>query len=261
MGYNTPSGVMTIQSETERMAAISLWWIVCLSDGFRSAFYGLKPCLSDDDYDIGPPIPQPNGGDPDDAPQVSGDLRRRLNAIYSARADPSQSAVLFTAANAGAYIARKLCTEIYIPRIRTQGIPLATLREFVHSSSVWRDKYLFKLGVPAKWPQSWDFLGAITACSTDVYFHAMWLCIMRAIKDFGVAEIKAAEKGEPNMAAVEVDAIVKRIRAESEHGSLRIAALVSAAAWARGSAVLLKRPANECRPQCCLRTDTSDWIR
>jgi hypothetical protein len=61
MGYNTPSGVMTIQSETERMAAISLWWIVCLSD---------------DDYDIGPPIPQPNGGDPDDAPQVSGDLPR-----------------------------------------------------------------------------------------------------------------------------------------------------------------------------------------
>ena len=122
---------------------------------------------------------------------------------------------------------------------------MATLREFVHSSSVWRDKYLFKLGVPAKWPQSWDFLGAITACSTDVYFHAMWLCVMRSIKDFGVAEIKAAEKGEPNMAAVEVEAIVKRIRGESEHGSLRIAALVSAAAWARGSVVVVKWSAKQ----------------
>jgi hypothetical protein len=87
-----------------------------------------------------------------------------------------------------------------------------------HDLSSWRDEHLSKLGVPSKWPEDWDFLAAIIACTTDVYYHCLWLVVMRAIDDFGVTESGNMEERK---------AIKERYKTESDHGAMRIAALVS----------------------------------
>jgi hypothetical protein len=102
--------------------------------------------------------------------------------------------------------------------VKRYGIPLPTLVELAHLISCWRDEHLSKLGVPSKWPEDWDFLAAITACSTDVYYHCLWLVVMRAIDDYGT--IDAADNAE------ETRAVKERYRTESDHGAMRIAALV-----------------------------------
>ena len=132
----------------------------------------------------------------------------------------------FTASIAGSSMCRKLCHQLYTPKVKQHGIPLSVLVEFANSNSKWRDEHLSKLGVPSKWPEHWDFLAAITACSTDVYYHCLWLVVMRAIHDFGILEIKDGSRANDGT-SLEVQGILERYRTESDHGAMRIAALVS----------------------------------
>jgi hypothetical protein len=121
---------------------------------------------------------------------------------------------------------RRLCHQLYTPKVKEQGIPLSVLIGFANSNSKWRDQHLSKLGVPSKWPEHWDFLAAITACSTDVYYHCLWLVVMRAVDDFGILEIKERNRGNGGEVNVEVQSVLERYRTESDHGAMRIAALV-----------------------------------
>ena len=45
LGYNRPSGLLAIKSEKEKSAAVFAWWLVCISDGFRSVFHRLQSNL------------------------------------------------------------------------------------------------------------------------------------------------------------------------------------------------------------------------
>lgn len=111
-----------------------------------------------------------------------------------------------------------LSRKLFARQVKHAGIPVSTLNELINLISAWRDVYLSKLGVPSKWPEDWDFLAAITACSTDVYYHCLWLIVMRAIDDFGI--ISSEDKAE------EVKVIKEKYKTESDHGAMRIAALV-----------------------------------
>jgi hypothetical protein len=123
-----------------------------------------------------------------------------------------------TASLAGSTLSAKLSAQLFTRKVKQHGIPLSCLVELAHALSSWRDNHLSKLGVPSKWPEDWDFLAAITACSTDVYYHCLWLVVMRAIDDFGIIESVNNEEGK---------AIKERYKTESDHGAMRIAALVS----------------------------------
>ena len=56
--------------------------------------------------------------------------------------------------------------------------------------------------------------------------HALWLVVDRAIRDFGIAEMANSEEPAKAGTSHEIDMVRKRIRKESEHAALRIAALV-----------------------------------
>jgi hypothetical protein len=124
-----------------------------------------------------------------------------------------------TASLAGSTLSAKISAQLFTRQVRQNGITLPCLVEIAHALSSWRDEHLSKLGVPSKWPEDWDFLAAITACSTDVYYHCLWLVVMRAIDDFGI--IGSGDNGE------EANAMKERYKTESDHGAMRIAALAS----------------------------------
>ncbi|KAK8869613.1 hypothetical protein IAR55_000180 [Kwoniella newhampshirensis] len=212
MGYNTAAGLMKIQDSKMRSEAISIWWVLVISDGFRSVFHRLKPCLYDEDYNIKPP----------DAPINAEPDRQQINGFSFGVADDTEA--WFAAAHAGASMCRALCKSLWIPQTSETGIPLSTLRDFIHQASQLRGDFVSRLGVPSKWPEEWDFIQAMTACATDSFWHCLWLVVDRAIVEFGVKEEKSGVGGGWML---EVDNVKRRIREESEHAALRITALVA----------------------------------
>ncbi|KIS00878.1 hypothetical protein L804_02301 [Cryptococcus deuterogattii 2001/935-1] len=131
----------------------------------------------------------------------------------------------FSAAQSAASMCRALSLRLCSPHLQTSGIPLSLLRTFIHSASIWRTKYLSKLGVPPVWPESWDFLQAMAACSADVSHHALWLVLYRALEESGVEEERTGGIGMG--IEVELESVKRRLKEESEHAALRIAALVA----------------------------------
>ena len=45
LGTDSASGLMGIRDEKKRSEGVSAWWMLSLSDGFRSAFNRLRPIL------------------------------------------------------------------------------------------------------------------------------------------------------------------------------------------------------------------------
>ena len=62
------------------------------------------------------------------------------------------------------------------------------------------------------------------------YLHTLWLVIERAIKDFGIYELKQKAHGNDIKIDDDFEEIRKRIKDEAEHAALRITGLVSFAA-------------------------------
>jgi hypothetical protein len=155
--------------------------------------------------------------------RIRGSADRRHDADFDIEHPPptpsSQYSEAWHAASlAGSALSAKLSAQVFTRKVKGNGIPLSYLVETANSLSRWRDEHLSKLGVPSKWPEDWDFLAAITACSTDVYYHCLWLVVMRAVDDFGIIGTENLE---------EAKAIKERYKTESDHGAMRIAALVS----------------------------------
>ncbi|KIY34418.1 hypothetical protein I305_03200 [Cryptococcus gattii E566] len=214
MGYNSTRAILTIPDEKERTDIVLIWWVLIVTDSYRSVFYRIKPCLLDDDYDLEPP-----GSTPD-----------LSNFTPINLSEPSHAILWFSAAQSAASMCRALSLRLCSPHLQTSGIPLSLLRTFIHSASIWRTNYLSKLGVPPVWPENWDFLQAMAACSADVSHHALWLVLYRALEESGVEEERngGVGMGMGGMGIeVEVKSVKRRLKEESEHAALRIAALVA----------------------------------
>lgn len=75
----------------------------------------------------------------------------------------------------------------------------------------------------------------MAACSADVSHHALWLVLYRALEESGVEEERnggiGMGMGGMGMGGmgieVEVESVKRRLKEESEHAALRIAALVA----------------------------------
>jgi hypothetical protein len=197
--------MMEITDEKKKNEAVSAWWLLSLSDGFRSAFHRLRPIMYVSSISV-----------------CWGLAYRRHGADSDIENPPTippgqYSEAWHTASLAGSTLSAKLSAQLFTRKFEQAGITLPCLVELAHALSSWRDEHLSKLGVPSKWPE--DFLAAITACSTDVYYHCLWLVVMRAIDDFGI--IGSGDNGE------EANAMKERYKTESDHGAMRIAALAS----------------------------------
>ncbi|BEI79573.1 hypothetical protein CcaverHIS002_0101020 [Cutaneotrichosporon cavernicola] len=151
--------------------------------------------------------------------------------------------VWLTAARAGADVCTKLCAELWVPRTAASGIPLNTLRDFVHDHSKWRDLYSSKLGLPVPWPGHWTAFTIVKILSTDVLYHALWLVAERAMADFGVQE--AGEDAMSAMFSFEVKQVCERLKKEAMHSAMRIAmlsALATEQGYLRVDPLVLYRP-------------------
>jgi hypothetical protein len=190
-----------------------------VSDARRSAFYGLRPCVAADEYDL--EISANRFSERAGASVQPG----FLHLSVSCENQWSQSSLYLVGNAASVSLAHQVATSLSKSRARHRGLPASALRDFTHSASHWRDTYLPHLGVPAKWPPSWDFHAAITACSTDLFYHALWLCLYRGIEEYGIEEQKRADY-QVYEGRVEVEDMIKRVKAESEHAAMRITALV-----------------------------------
>lgn len=65
----------------------------------------------------------------------------------------------------------------------------------------------------------------MAACSADISHHALWLVLYRALEESGVEEERNGGIGMG--IEVEVESVKRRLKEESEHAALRIAALVA----------------------------------
>lgn len=63
-------------------------------------------------------------------------------------------------------ICRTLARGLFLPKCERLGVPMTTLKTIADSLRTWRTEYLAKVGVPTVWPESWDFVAAVTACES-----------------------------------------------------------------------------------------------
>ncbi|KAK6903149.1 hypothetical protein I203_108412 [Kwoniella mangroviensis CBS 8507] len=216
MGLNSSLEWSKIQDPQMRHESLNIVWITRMSESSRAALYRLQPSLSTEDFDIDPvqhamlsegaPIIVPLGG-------------TEHNIV--------DQATWFQIHRTISSINYTLSKSLWVPSVAAHGIPFKILREFIHSSSIWRDKYLSSIGIPTIWPDNWDFLQAINTCTCDCYYHDLWLIVHKAIQDFGIKEEKSNNGGSNGIYRdrFEIDNIKRRIKEEAEHAALRIAAL------------------------------------
>jgi hypothetical protein len=71
----------------------------------------------------------------------------------------------YRANHALARIARTLSKQLWRPAVEAEGIPFATLCDFMTQVYDWREQWLQHVGVPANSTADWDFISAISACA------------------------------------------------------------------------------------------------
>ncbi|KIO24240.1 hypothetical protein M407DRAFT_26355 [Tulasnella calospora MUT 4182] len=191
-------------------ALVFCWWIACLSDAIGAAYLRRKPLLDDDDYDT-PHLAASSFGSPSDPVLPAG-----VQAAYLS---------WYSSLHALAVIIRRMCRILWIPTTESDGIPYDRLMSLVAMYSSWRDEHLDRVGVPSNFEADWDFVAAVTACSSDATFHLMWIILSQALEEFGIKELNVLRSADPTTEVPEFEALKQNINEEATHGALRIAGL------------------------------------
>lgn len=76
----------------------------------------------------------------------------------------------YRAAHALARIARQMSRQLWRPATESDGVPVEVLTAFMGSLNEWRDEHLQHVGVPSNFEAEWDFVSAVTACTSPLSF-------------------------------------------------------------------------------------------
>lgn len=193
LGYDSPDRLLQITDERERASAALVCLLVSLADTGKSLLHRYRPLDLE-----GPP--------------------HSLNRPTST--DSSHIPDLLEGAAMSLPILRELSMELWMPATRSQGLQTSLLERFTETYASWRNQYYDTLSVPAIWPDDWDFLAVINACTMDVMYHVTWVVLGQAIADYGIMEELSGT------ASLQTAELQRRIILEADHGALRIAALV-----------------------------------
>ncbi|KAG8917251.1 hypothetical protein FRC01_002583 [Tulasnella sp. 417] len=136
-----------------------------------------------------------------------------------------QAASWYSSLHALAVIIRRMCRILWIPATESDGIPYDRLVSLVAMYSSWRDEHLDRVGVPSNFEADWDFVAAVTACSSDATFHLMWIILSQALEEYGIKELNVLRAADPTTEVPEFEALKQNINEEATHGALRIAGL------------------------------------
>ena len=125
---------------------------------------------------------------------------------------------------------REMSRQLWRPSTEAEGVSYDQISSLVEPLYRWRDEYLTQVGVPANFQADWDFVAAVSACSSDAQYHVMWVILYNAIEEFGIREINeaqnsgVAQRKVPNI--VEIEALKAKVTEEAVRGAARIAGLV-----------------------------------
>lgn len=220
LGINHRSTTENIVDAETKGALKYAWWMACLGDAYGAVFFRWKPLIEDEDYDIDlldslvadrPPFP-PRQGVPASA--------------------QSQFFGWYTAAHSMARCIREISRQLWRPGTEADGIAFEQLSRLVRPLHQWRDEFLVHVGVPSNFQADWDFVAAVSACTSDAQYHVMWVILHNAVEEFGIREANYAHTQDPApVASAEMPAIMPieelktTIANEAIHGALRIAGL------------------------------------
>ena len=116
----------------------------------------------------------------------------------------------------------------------------------------WRGEHLPRVGVPSDFEAEWDFVSAVSACTSvasfsplkveklrerlpvflflgasDATYHVMWVIVFNAVDDFGIKEQNDVTRaGSPVPNDLQIESVKHKLAEEALHGALRIAGLV-----------------------------------
>ncbi|PWN37300.1 uncharacterized protein FA14DRAFT_107151, partial [Meira miltonrushii] len=174
-----------IAEEGQRGQVAMAWWLACMFDAHMSAFYRRKPILAAEDYSTKPPAPPRTGPVTGPSPVAAEEgYRIWLNSALD-QCEMMRS-VYFT---------------LWTPCAYEEGISARKLEKLVSAAYRWRSSHLALVGAPDQdWPSQWKFADAVTACSSDLNYHVVWLLMWQAIDEYGIAELKANNLAQYNAA-------------------------------------------------------------
>ena len=84
--------------------------------------------------------------------------------MLTARSDRYQG--YYRAAHALARIARQMSRQLWRPATESDGVPIEVVTNFMALLNEWRDEHLQHVGVPSNFEAEWDFVSAVSACTS-----------------------------------------------------------------------------------------------
>lgn len=156
----------------------------------------------------------------------------------------------YTAAHSMARVIREMSRQLWRPNIEADGIALESLLRLVTPLHQWRDEFLVHVGVPSNFQADWDFVAAVSACTSDAQYHVMWVILHNAVEEFGIREINDTQNLDTGTTVVtdtlQMEELQSKIVKEAIHGAVRIAGLVS-------DILIIKLKLMDHRPECSLQ--------
>ncbi|KDQ20816.1 hypothetical protein BOTBODRAFT_26832 [Botryobasidium botryosum FD-172 SS1] len=204
-----------VSGQNEKGTMEFCWWMACVADGLGSVYFRRKPFLDDDDYNI---------------------QEFKMDAM-SGLVDPSDQATKsqvdewLHSYHELTVIVRKMSRRLWIPTTESEGIQFQVFYDLVAGFRQWRDDHLSRVGVPSHLKEEWDFVSAVSACSSDAIYHVLWIVLCQAVDDFGIREINnVVRSGDPNATIPsihEMENLRSQVSEEAFHSALRIAGLTN----------------------------------
>lgn len=129
-----------------------------------------------------------------------------------------------------ARVIREMSRRLWRPSIEADGIVFHSLLQLVRPLHQWRDDFLVHVGVPSNFQADWDFVAAVSACTSDAQYHVMWIILHNAVEEFGIREVNDALNQGQNPTEISdfvaMETLKANIANEAVHGAIRIAGLV-----------------------------------
>jgi hypothetical protein len=170
-----------------------------------------------------------------------------------------------------ARVIREMSRQLWRPSIEADGITFQSLLQLVRPLHQWRDDFLVHVGVPSNFQADWDFVAAVSACTSDAQYHVMWVILHNAVEEFGIREINDAHSQDPTSTItpdiLQIEELKSSIAKEAIHGAVRIAGLVSVSfgatnfAYSKTGASAHFKRLSKARSQCSTLCHLYRWNR
>ena len=133
----------------------------------------------------------------------------------------------YSAAHSMACVIREMSRQLWRPNVEAEGIPFQILVRLVRPLHQWRDDFLVHVGVPSNFQADWDFVAAVSACTSDAQYHVMWVILQNAVEEFGIREVNESNQEPTSPVLLQIEELRSTIAKEAIHGAVRIAGLAS----------------------------------